>query len=80
MTDDMDDSSETLSELAEHILPFGRRVRLLNIDYHNGLNMMRLIWREGKRITQVDIDADSAAQLGADLVAWAKQNTPDNES
>ena len=80
MTDDGNDTSETLSELAEHILPFGRRVRLLNIDYHNGLNMMRLIWREGKRITQVDIDPASAAQIGADLVAWAKEHSQDNES
>ena len=54
----MTDDDVTLTELAEHVLPFGRRVRLVNADYQNGLHMLRLIWREGKRITQVEIDPE----------------------
>ncbi len=76
----MTDQDVTLTELSEHILPFGRRVRLVNADYHNGLNMLRLIWREGKRITQVEIDPASATALGDDILSWAKDNAtnPDN--
>jgi len=70
----MTDDTETLTDLAEHILPFGRQVRLLDVDYHNGLHMLRLIWREGKRITQVDIDPTSAAALGADIGEWAQKH------
>jgi hypothetical protein len=73
----MTDQDVTLTELSEHILPFGRRVRLVNADYHNGLNMLRLIWREGKRITQVEVDPENAAALGRDLLGWANDKSPD---
>jgi len=76
----MTDDDITLTELSEHILPFGRRVRLVNVDYHNGLNMLRMIWREGKRITQVDIDPASATAFGNDMLAWAKDKSPDGEN
>lgn len=76
----MTEERETLTELAEHILPFGRRVRLLDVDYHNGLHMLRLIWREGKRITQVDTDPENAAALGADLLAWAQKHAKPSQN
>ena len=72
----MTDDDVTLIELAEHVLPFGRRVRLVNADYQNGLHMLRLIWREGKRITQVEIDPEAAATLGTDILAWAHDKSP----
>ncbi len=71
---------ETVTELAEHVLPFGRRVRLLDVDYHNGLFMLRMIWREGKRITMVEIDPDSAAALGADISKWAREKPAQNSN
>ncbi|MEJ6500652.1 MAG: hypothetical protein QNL16_08370 [Rhodobacterales bacterium] len=76
----MTDERETLTELAEHILPFGRQVRLLDVDYHNGLHMLRLIWREGKRITQVDVDPENCLALGADILAWAQQHAATKEN
>lgn len=72
----MTDDDVILTELAEHELPFGRRVRLVDADYRNGLHMLRLIWREGKRITQVEIDPDAAATLGHDILTWAQDKTP----
>ncbi len=71
----MTDAPETVTELTEHILPFGRRVRLLDVDYHNGLHMLRMIWREGRRITMVEIDPESAAALGQDIANWATEKT-----
>lgn len=76
----MTEQTETTTDLAEHELPFGRRVRLKNVDYHNGLNMLRMIWREGKRLTIVDLDPETAARLGAELTNWAGQNAPETES
>lgn len=76
----MTDDTATLSELAEHELPFGRRVRLLDVDYHNGLHMLRLIWREGTRITQIDIDATSADLLANGLKSWATAHKPDADN
>lgn len=73
----MTDETEILTEIAEHILPYGRRVRLVNADYRNGLNMLRMIMREGKRITVVEIDPESANSLAADLATWAKDHAPD---
>jgi len=75
----MTDKPETVTEMAEHILPFGRRVRLLDVDYHNGLHMLRMIWREGKRITMVEIDPENAASLGADITKWAAEKAPEND-
>ena len=71
----MTEKDEVVTEIAEHILPFGRRVRLLNVDYQNGLNMLRMIWREGRRITLVEIDPASAESLGTDILSWAKENS-----
>ena len=77
---DMTDDDITLTELGEYELPFGRRVRLIGVDYRNGLHMLRMIWREGKRITQVEVDADSANELGSNILQWAKahSNAPEN--
>ena len=76
----MTDDTATLSELAEHELPFGRRVRLMDVDYQNGLHLLRLIWREGTRITQIDIDAASADLLAAELKAWAMAHKSDADN
>ena len=75
----MTDDSVTVTEIREHELPFGRRVRLLDVDYHNGLHMLRMIWREGKRITQIEIDPASAAALGDDIRDWAETHAPKSE-
>ena len=75
----MTDGEVTVTEIREHELPFGRRVRLLDVDYHNGLHMLRMIWREGKRITQIEIDPASAAALGDDIRVWAETHAPKSE-
>lgn len=69
----MTDRDVVLTEIAEHELPFGRRVRLVDLQFASGLRMLRLIWREGTRITQVDIDAENVAGLGDDLTRWAQE-------
>jgi uncharacterized protein DUF6967 len=69
-------TDETVTDIAEIELPFGRRARLREIRHESGLRMIRLILREGRRITQVDMDEASAAKLGQAL-AEAAIGTPD---
>jgi len=76
----MTDTDVELSEIAEHELPFGRRVRLVSATYESGLRMLRVNIREGRRITQIEVDPDGAEALAANLMAWAKtsRNIPEN--
>ncbi len=76
----MAENDPIVTEIREHVLPFGRRVRVLDVDYQNGLHMLRLIWREGKRITQVEIDPESAAVFGADVLQWGKDHAERGEN
>ncbi len=69
----MTDTDVALTEISEHDLPFGRRVRLVDARYASGLRMLRLIWREGNRITQIEVDADNVARLGDELTQWAQE-------
>jgi hypothetical protein len=73
----MTDQSEELSDIGERELPFGRRVKLQNVDFHNGLNLLRLTWREGRRFTQIDLDPESAEAFATDVLEWARANSDD---
>ncbi len=64
-------TDQTLTDLGEFELPFGRVARLKSVEFESGLKMVRLILREGRRITQVDLDDPSARQLGFALVSAA---------
>ncbi len=60
-------SEDTIKDLAELELPFGRRALIREVIYESGLRMVRMVLREGTRITQIDLDEDSANQLAAVL-------------
>ncbi len=60
-----------ITELGEVALPFRRVATLREVRYESGLRMLRLVLREGRRITQIDLDTTSAAALGAKLVEHA---------
>jgi len=53
-------------------LPYKRVANVKLAEFDGGMQMVRLIIREGKRITQVDLDADTAHRLAAALDATAK--------
>lgn len=72
MTDDK------ITDIAEFELPFGRRALLREVDFESGLRMVRLVLREGRRITQIDLDEQSARDLGEALIAAAQ--SPASES
>ena len=64
--------SEVLSDIAEFELPYRRKAMLRRVDFDSGMSMVRLVIREGTRITQVDLDPEAATELGAALVSAAE--------
>mgnify|MGYP001544690891 CR=1 FL=1 len=64
--------TDTVTDIAAFELPYRRKAMLRRVDFDSGLSMVRLVLREGTRITQVDLDVDSATVLGEALVAAAK--------
>lgn len=67
--------SDEFREIANYELPYSRKAELREVTFEGGMKMLRLILREGKRITQVDLDADSAMALSDAMGDWARVNT-----
>ena len=51
--------------------PYRREVRLEHALFESGMAMLRVIVREGHRITQLDLDPATARAWGAAMVDWA---------
>lgn len=64
--------ADELTDLAAFELPYGRKALLRRVDFDGGMSMVRLVLREGTRITQVDMDSNAATELGEALVAAAR--------
>ncbi len=63
--------TETITDLAEFDLPYRRKAILRRVEFDGGMTMTRLVLREGPRITQVDLDPDTAITLGEALIGAA---------
>ena len=77
-------AEERVSHRAEFELPFGRKAILKNVEFDSGLDLLRLTLRENRRFTLIDLDSDSAEQLGKELLSWAnevsrKSSSPDGK-
>lgn len=64
--------TEQVRDLATFQLPYMRKAELREAEYESGMRMLRLVLREGKRITQVELDADTARAAAAELVNGAE--------
>ncbi len=62
---------ETTERLDEFITAFKRQLKVDAVDAGNGVRFLRLIYREGKRITQIELDAAEARRLAALFTDWA---------
>ena len=60
--------AEVIHEIARFELPYRRRAIVKGVIFDGGMRMTRLIIKEGTRITQVDLDAESAENIGKTLV------------
>lgn len=59
----------TVTDLQEIALPYNRRDILRQVRFDSGLKMTRMVFFEGKRITQIDLDDATARQLATALLA-----------
>lgn len=67
-------SDEIITDVAEFNFPFKKHVTLKKVAYDNGQNWLRVTIREQRRFTIFDLDPGSAADFGATLSEWAKNN------
>ena len=63
----------TVTPLDKFTAPYGREVKLENIDYENGARVLRIHIREGNRFTVMDINAETASRWGAVMNSWAEK-------
>ncbi len=64
--------TDRLTSLTEIELPYRRKAILKRVDFDSGMSMVRLIIREGTRITQIDLDAETATEIADALTAAAR--------
>lgn len=69
-------SEETVTQLEKIAAPYGREVTLKEVAFDSGMTLLRVTIREGKRITSVDVDPETAAIWGDAMTAWAVASKP----
>ncbi len=67
--------AEEKERLETLIAPFGREVRLDEVRFESGLKLLRVTIREGKRITQLDVDAQTALAWAKVMKLWGERET-----
>ena len=65
--------AEVINEIARFELPYRRRAIVKEVIFDSGMRMTRLIIKEGTRITQVDLDAEAAENIGQTLMASVQE-------
>lgn len=56
--------------------PWAKTIEMSETEYDNGFKMLRLRIREKKRITDLELDFETAKALGGKLAAWGDAATP----
>ena len=52
--------------------PYRREIWLDDVRFESGMRLMRVTIKEGRRFTQIDLDAATADQWGQALLDWAR--------
>ncbi len=60
-----------MTPMADYQLPYMRKLALANHEFESGMHLLRLTFREGNRITAIDVDRDNAAAIGQAMLDWA---------
>jgi hypothetical protein len=56
--------------------PWNKNIDLQEREYDGGFKVIRLRIKEGRRITDLELDSLTAARLGGFLRTWAEANPP----
>jgi len=68
-------NEDKITDVGDIDLPYGHKATLKNVEYENGMQLLRLTFRENRRFTVLDIDAARARELGQALIDWADKQT-----
>ncbi len=60
--------------------PFNRSVKLESYQFDNGFPMLKLMIREGKRFTTMELDPDTARHWGEVMLRWAEEHALEQDN
>ncbi len=69
-------TDRTSTDIKTISAPWNKDIDLQEREYEGGFKVIRLRIREGRRITDLELDSLTAARLGDFLNAWAGNNPP----
>ncbi|MEE8392915.1 MAG: hypothetical protein V3R66_01120 [Rhodospirillales bacterium] len=65
-------NNDVIRELGGFDAPWGKQVLIQEVGYGDGMTLLRIRIREGRRFTIIDVDADTASTWGNVMCGWAK--------
>jgi len=70
-------SQEQKTELAMIDAPYNKQIKLEDMAFDGGMNLLRLTIKEGSRFTQLDLDPGTARDLAQNIIEWANKHVND---
>jgi len=67
---------QAITELAVINAPWHKELTVSETEYEGGFKMLHVRIKEGKRFTDLELDADTASHMAELLGKWAKDNAP----
>ncbi len=70
---------EKVETLDQFVTAFRRELKVDAVDAGNDVHFLRLTYKEGKRITQIGLDAEDARRLSRLFAEWADRVAPQGQ-
>jgi hypothetical protein len=68
-------SAEIKTRIAALEAPYRREVWLDDMQFESGMRLLRVTIKEGRRITQLDLDQETADRWGQTMLDWAHRTS-----
>lgn len=66
-------SGETRTRIAMIEAPYRREVWLDDVRFESGMRLLRITIKEGRRFTQLDLDAATAQRWSETMLEWVRR-------
>lgn len=66
-------NAEIKTRIATVEAPYHREVWLDDVQFDSGMRLLRVTIKEGRRFTQLDLDAATADRWGQSMLDWARR-------
>jgi len=66
-------NAEIKTRIATVEAPYHREVWLDDVQFDSGMRLLRVTIKEGRRFTQLDLDAATADRWGQTMLDWARR-------